>query len=133
MDSPTGRIPHRKGGSWRDWPPTQSVSGSTVGGNVEQHSYGETHPKDRNLPGFTHDSAGNGVSGVDTGLADFLGNAMFGHEHWEAKKKRSRRNERLASALRFVLYTGCLTISILIAIAAVLGLVLLVIFLWSLL
>lgn len=106
---------------------------------------GYVHPKDKDLPGFTRDSRGRpkpgyhnpttpgGAAGVDAGLADVFGGAMFGHEHWELRKRRARRYESVKSVTRWVTSAGCLLVGIGIVIAALLGLAVLIRHLWGLL
>lgn len=102
---------------------------------------GYVHPKDNDLPDFTRDSNGRpkagyrnppGVSDVDAGFADYLGRAMFGHEYWETQRRRARRYERVKSAMRGIISLGCLGVSALISVAAILGLILLIRYLWGL-
>ena len=102
---------------------------------------GYVHPKDNDLPDFTRDSrrrpkAGYrnspGVSDVDAWFADYLGGAMFDHEHWETQRRRDRRYERVKSAMRWITSLGCLGVSALISVAAILGLILLIRYLWGL-
>lgn len=108
------------------------------------------HPKDKDLPGFTRDSEGrpkpgyhnpSGVSGLDIdaetgrsyGMADVIGESMFGRDGWEERRKRAERQRRSRSIITWIAGAGCFIISALIATAAVLGLILLVKWLVSLL
>lgn len=86
------------------------------------------HPKDKPVPGFTHDSHGNPKpTRVDkVGLGDYIGQAMFGDE-WQAKKRQAERTARLAHATRFIVSLGCLVILGLLMIAMVLGLIWLIV------
>lgn len=115
----------------------------------------DQHPKDRDLPGFTRDSVGHpkpgyhnpGPSGLDigeddiwmktssarSGLADAIGEAMYGSEEWRERRKRGRRRERVRSVLTAFFTTGCFAVGALLVVASILGLVLLISWLVSLL
>lgn len=99
------------------------------------------HSKNKDLPDFTHNShrhskAGyrnpSGASDADTWFADYLGGAMFDHEHWETQQRRAYRYERVQIVTRWITSLGCLGVSALISVAAILGLILLIRYLWGL-
>lgn len=99
------------------------------------------HSKDKDLPDFAHNSHGHpragyrnspGASGADTWFADYLGGAMFDHERWETQRRRAHRYERVKIVTHWIASLGCLGVSALISVAAILGLILLIRYLWGL-
>lgn len=83
-------------------------------------------------PGGYHNP--DGVSGVDidqdaaarSGLADYIGSMMYGQKEWEERRKRTQRSQRVKSFMSWFFTAGCLVISALLMVAAVLASILLV-------
>lgn len=96
----------------------------------------DVHSKNKDLPDFTRNGRGRlktpGVSGADAWFADYLGGAMFDHEHWETQQRRAHRYERVQIVTRWITSLGCLGASALISVAVILGLILLIRYLWGL-
>lgn len=101
----------------------------------------DVHSKNRDLPDFTHNSHRHskadyrnppGASDADTWFANYLGGAMFDHEHWETQERRAHHYEHVKSVMRGIISFGCLGVSALISVAAILGLILLIQYLWGL-
>lgn len=96
----------------------------------------DLHSKDKDLPDFTRNSRGRpktpGMSDADAWFADYLEGAMFDHERWEMQQRRAHRSERVNIAVRWITTLGCLGASTLISTAAILGLILLLRYLWGL-
>ncbi len=101
----------------------------------------DLHSKDKDLPDFTRNSRGRpksgyrnppGASDADAWFADYLEGAMFDHERWEMQQRRAHRSERVNIAVRWITTLGCLGASALISTAAILGLILLLRYLWGL-